>query len=431
MDKIFETLKKKDLEGFEVYFEETESNPIIFEQNELQSLEKKFDRGVGVRVIHRGRLGFSSTNDLERPDEVVEYALESAKYGEKVNYTFPGPSETERLQIYSDEGWPESERIEIGKRILEELKGLAKDVKIDMELNHSRKKVLILNSAGLRAKMEKTFYSFEISGFTITESGFVWVYEQKASLKPLPPFDDLIGKLLEKLEHANRTARSKSGELKVVFAPQALFSLIRPFAVGLNGKNIAKKISPLTDRVGEKIIGENITFIDDGTKPWSWGTRPFDDEGIPVRKRFLIEKGVLRGYLLDLNTSSKVGMQSTGNAFRKYTSLPSPSFNNLIIEPGEVPSSEILKDLDYGIVVHSVIGGGQSNLLAGDFSLNIGLGFLVENGEIVGRVKDTMVAGNVYDCFNRVYAISKDTEALGPYILPYIAFEKLSVTSKE
>jgi len=431
MEKIVEILKKKDLEGFEVYLEETESNPVIFEQNELQSLEKKFDRGVGVRLIRNGRLGFSSTNDFESPDEVVEYALESARYGEKVNYSFPGPSETADLQIYSDEGWPEKERIEIGNRILEELKGLARDVKIDMELDYTRKKATIINSAGLQVEMEKTFYSFEISGFTITESGFVWVYEQKASLKPLPPFDDLIRKLLKKLEHADRTARSKSGELKVVFAPQALFSLIRPFAVGLSGKNIAKKISPLTNRIGEKIVGENITFIDDGTIPWSWGTRPFDDEGIPVKKRFLIEKGVLRGYLLDLNTSSKIGMESTGNAFRKYSSLPSPSFNNLLIEPGEIPSSEIFKDIDYGIVVHSVIGGGQSNLLAGDFSLNIGLGFLIEKGEIVGRVKDTMVAGNVYDCFNRVYAVSRDTEALGPYILPYIAFEKLNVTAKE
>ncbi len=431
MEKFIDILRKKGLEEFEVYLEETESHPVTFEQNELQSLESKVETGVGLRIIRDGRLGFSSTNDIDKPEEVVDFAIESSKFGEKVEFQFPEPQQYQSYQIFSNEGWPEKERIEIGRSFLEKLREFGSDIKIDMELVYARQRISIVNSKGLETHLERTRYFFGISGFTITESGFVWVYEQRGSAKPLTGLEDTLEKLIQKLELAKKVAKVKSGCMKVIFAPQALTCLLYPILMGVSGKLVAKKISPLTGKLDEKVLGENITILDDGTIPWHLGTVPFDCEGIPVSKKFLVEKGILRNYLLDLKTAAKLNLTPTGNAHRRYNTLPTPNINNLVLEPGHWTSNEMIRSLDYGIIVHSVIGAGQSNVIAGDFSVNIGLGFLVEKGEIVGRVKDTMVAGNVYDCFKKVYAISRDTETLGSYILPYVAFDGLSVTSKE
>ena len=99
-----------------------------------------------------------------------------------------------------------------------------------------------------------------------------------------------------------------------------------------------------------------------------------------------------KNYIYDLQTAGIMNAKSTGNGTRSFASQPSPGNSNVIIEPGEMKFEDMIKDMKRGILVDQVLGGGQSNILAGEFSVNIDLGFLVENGEIVGRVK------GLYDC---------------------------------
>ena len=87
----------------------------------------------------------------------------------------------------------------------------------------------------------------------------------------------------------------------------------------------------------------------------------------------------------------------------------------------------MIRSMKRGLLVQQVLGAGQSNVIAGEFSVNIDLGFLVENGEIVGRVKDCMIAGNVYDAFNHIAAVGSESEFRGSTRTPAIHFESLTV----
>ena len=126
-----------------------------------------------------------------------------------------------------------------------------------------------------------------------------------------------------------------------------------------------------------------------------------------------------------------MGTASTGHGQRDFSTQPQPATTNLSIAPGRKTLAEIVKSIDRGIIVHDLLGAGQSNLLAGDFSANIGLGFKIEKGRVTGRVKDAMVAGNVYDLLkNQLAAISKETEWQGANLTPAMLFDGVSVAAK-
>ena len=120
--------------------------------------------------------------------------------------------------------------------------------------------------------------------------------------------------------------------------------------------------------------------------------------------------------------------KSTGNGNRGFSSQPSPGNSNVIVDPGNMPFEAMIKNVKYGVLVDQVLGGGQSNILAGEFSVNIDLGYLIENGEIVGRVKDCMFAGNVFDVFNNIIAIGDKSGWQGSTKVPPFYFRAINVS---
>jgi PmbA protein len=99
-----------------------------------------------------------------------------------------------------------------------------------------------------------------------------------------------------------------------------------------------------------------------------------------------------------------------------------------VLEPGDASMADMLRGIEHGILVEDVLGGGQSNVLAGEFSVNVDLGFLVRKGEIVGRVKDCMLAGNVFDVFNRIRALGSEQEVHASLVAPPVCFDAVSVS---
>ena len=149
-----------------------------------------------------------------------------------------------------------------------------------------------------------------------------------------------------------------------------------------------------------------------------------------ARRKAIFENGVLKEFLYDLQTAGHMGAQSTGNGVRGYSSAPSPGIANVRLAGGSTPYRKILSGLKRGLLIEAALGAGQSNVLAGAFSVNVELGFLIENGEIVGRVKDCMLAGNAFDAFNHIRDISAETGWHGSTELPYVCFESLSVAGR-
>ncbi len=174
-------------------------------------------------------------------------------------------------------------------------------------------------------------------------------------------------------------------------------------------------------------------------------TLPDSGTGIPQQVRYLAHEGIGHRQLrspqhpeadeqeevYDLQTAGLMHTHSTGHGHRGYSSLPIPDYTNLVIQPGNIPYQKMIDEMDEGVIVHQVLGSGQSNILAGDFSLNIDLGFKIQNGQIVGRVKDTMVSGNIFTAFKKIGALSQEVENSGNLIAPYILLDQINITSAE
>ena len=140
---------------------------------------------------------------------------------------------------------------------------------------------------------------------------------------------------------------------------------------------------------------------------------------------------MVTSFLYDLQTAALAGTKSTGSGRRSRGGLPTPSPGAFIITPGNTSLDEMVEDIKEGLVVEQLMGAGQGNILGGDFSGNVLLGFKVENGKIVGRVKDTMVSGNIYQLLNEITAIGSDAKWVGGFLnTPSIYCPSVSVASK-
>jgi PmbA protein len=149
------------------------------------------------------------------------------------------------------------------------------------------------------------------------------------------------------------------------------------------------------------------------------------------RRNTLIEGGVLKGFLYDLKTAAQSGVESTGNGSRGLFSPPNPSPTNLIFSAGDTPLSEMIDGIEEGLLVENALGLGQGNILSGAFSNSLSLAFKIEKGEIVGRVKDVSIAGNVYGLLEDVSAVSQETAWVYRRIrLPYILLPDMNVVTK-
>lgn len=220
--------------------------------------------------------------------------------------------------------------------------------------------------------------------------------------------------LQEMLRLAERTVPAPTGPTRVLLTPEAFRTWLRGIWMGINGRTVAKGESPLAGRVGERILAPAITIEDQPHRPHSPSARALDENGVPTRTRTLIDQGVLTGFLYDLDSAGLAGEEPTGH---DHCAPIDP-----ILRPGARPWAELLAGIDDGLLLTSnLIGFGQGNLINGDFSANVGLGYRVQNGEIVGRVKDTMVAGNLYAILGGTVALSREREYAEAY--PYALVE--------
>ncbi len=422
----------KGAQAAEVIEVVTEEERCEFKAGNLKGVEKRESRGWGLRIIREGRIGFSSSTDPTKRKELVENALTSARYGQEARFGFPSSAKLPSVKAKDPDLIPFSldQAIEHFNQVAELIRSANPSIYLEGYIQKEVAQERIINSEGLDSGFEHTSFDFLISGLLVGPEGLLPIYEGAFSGRLRLEGERLARSLLEKAELAKRIASVRSGRLPVIFAPEALISLLTSLEMGVNGKLVQKGSSPLCGRLGEEVLSPQINLYDDGTRDLLQGSRPLDGEGTPIHRISLFEKGVLKNYLFDLQTGGMMGAGSTGNAVRSFDTQPRPGINNLILEPGERQMEELIQRIDEGILIYEVLGGGQSNLLAGDFSLNVDLGYKIENGELTGRVKDTMVSGNVYEAFREIREIGSVQKEVGEYLIPPVVFDSISVSGK-
>ncbi|MCX7918827.1 MAG: TldD/PmbA family protein [bacterium] len=428
-------LAKNRTSSAEVYHIRSEDTQVEFKSDELKVMYTRYTNGIGLRVIVDGKIGYSSTTDIDNLPSLVNKAFNSAKYGQEAKFQFPTGKQLHKSKPASDiydiavAQCNVDAMVESGKRLVAFVKENAREAKCDVEIIKRLANIEIINSTGLHVHYQKTLYTEFINAVEVEPDGFLWIDEYYSSGKLVHLPEKLLIRLVDKMKTAKNKVSVTTQLMPVIFAPKALYSILYGFEMGCNGKYIQKGTSPMTGKLGQQIFNSALTIIDDPTIPFGVNSTPYDDEGIVHRPITLVDTGKLTHYIYDLQTAGLMHTHSTGHGHRSFSNLPSPEYTNLVINPGEIPYATLISGIQEGIIVHQILGGGQSNLLAGDFSVNVDLGFKIEKGQIVGRVKDTMVSGNIYDAFRHIAAMSQEQETVGNIIAPAILFEKLNVTS--
>ncbi len=205
-------------------------------------------------------------------------------------------------------------------------------------------------------------------------------------------------------------------------------SLLGHLFEAISGDTIYRQASFLAGRLGEKIAGENVTIVDDGTMPGGFGTAPFDDEGVPSQRTVVVEKGVLKSYLLNTYTAKKLGLKTTGNASRALASTPSVGNGNFFLEPGVQTPEQIIGGIKQGLYVTELLGYGV-NLVTGDFSQGAS-GLWIENGELTYPVEEITVAGNLKDILNNIAEIGNDLEFRSSIAGPTLRIEGMTIAGE-
>jgi len=431
-EKILD-LALKDSDSAEVIYEEGESRSISFENNKLKSVYTKSIRGIGLRVIKDGKIGFSSTTDFRNPQQLVINALESANFGQEAKFEFQTKSQLKETKLFDENvvNYPIDKGIQLGNEAIEKILSVNPGYECGVSIGKGVGKSRLLNSKGLDTSTRSTSFGTSMDILFVKEKGLLWVGEGESSARVDDDLSKLTTKMLYDLKLAEKEVDISTAAYPVVFTSKAIGNLLSTFESGCNGKLVQKGVSPLTGKLGEKIIDERISIYDDPTIDYADGSYDCDDEGVPAQRTPMFEAGVLKNYIFDLQTAGIMNTKSTGNGTRSFSSQPSPGNSNVIVEPGDMKFEDMIKDMKRGILVDQVLGGGQSNVLAGEFSVNIDLGYLVENGEIVGRVKDCMVAGNVFDVFNNIIALGDKSDWHGSLRVPPFYFKSINLAGNK
>jgi PmbA protein len=432
MDKLDNKVSSGEL--FKVNFKTV---PVDYEMNQLKSINSEEVEGWALRIIDNGKIGFSSSTSESQFESTVAKAKEIAQFGQTALFDFPEQikvSPKRKLELYdhsvSEKSIPEM--IEIGNNIVAKAHSLNSELRCDAGIVKQEGQVRYRNTHGASFDYNKTTFASSIMIQDTKEDDMMMLMESWQWGQDAFSLDSLWEKIERKINWGKKIVEIDSGYMPAIFTPKALLVLILPLIAGLNGRMVNKKISPLQNKLEQPLFSPLLSIYSDGTIDYAEGSAPCDDEGIPMRKLPLIEKGILRNYYYDLHNAAEAEVKPTGNGIRNsYHASPSPGISNLVIPEGETPFTDMVKDIKEGIIIDQVLGLGQGNVLSGAFSNNVQLGYKIEKGKVTGRIKNVMIAGNALEVLKDIVAIGSEVDwKSGRYCFPHIYIKSISVATK-
>lgn len=434
MEKLLE-MAKKVCDQAEIYSIDNKQNFVSFENAKLHEIDTKFQSGVSLRIIKDSKLGFAYTRNLINREELLQNALNSLKGGVEANYDFPLTQNLPKLNTYdlSSENISSNQMVEECNRVCESLKKAKGEVSANAYT--STETIRLINTKGTDVMNKSSHFGlYHNVSYPGTAIGIGRVFDDK-KFEKMP--DEMINETVELYNLSSKEVSAKGGKMKVMFMPNSLYSLTWRIESGANSKSVYEKISPIASKVGEKIFSGKITVYDDPLDDKYPGARAFDDEGIATSRFNIVNKGVLENFYYDLNYAKKMNKKSTGHGFRaaqwesdSVSVKPTPNLSYIRFHTGNKSFKELVKSIDRGIIIEGALGAHSGNIPNGDFSIGANPALYVENGEILGQVKDVMVAGNIYELFKNVIDVSDTLYFSYSGLMPSILFDNVNVATK-
>jgi PmbA protein len=408
---------------------------------ELETLKDAGSRGAGLRVLIGKRMGASYTSDLtpEGIRQMVRSAIDlAALTTEDPHADLPDAEEfgsiTTDLQLFSNEtaNLPTEERIDMAKRA--EAAALAVDPRITnsegASFDSSVGGRVFANSRGFLGAYRTSYCS--VSAVPVaTQDGSMerdYWYTTARNYRGLEDPETVGRKAAARALRRLGAVKVDTQRVPVIFEPRTARTLLGNIFEAVDGRAIYRRASFLAGKLGEKIADERITLVDDGTIPGLFGSSPFDDEGVPTRRTPVIERGILKNYLLNTYTARKLDLKTTGNASRGITGNAGIGHGNFFIEAGTRTQEEIIRGVKNGFFVTELIGSGV-NIVTGDYSRGA-VGIWIREGELAFPVSEVTIAGTLQEMLNGIAEIGNDLEFLSSVSAPTIMLGEMTVAGR-
>jgi len=404
---------------------------------ELESLKEAGSRGAGLRILVGRRTGSSYTSDLspEGIEKLVHSAMELADITTEDPHA--GLPEREELgsigdmRLYSEdvEGLDTALKVDLAKRAEEA--ALSFDPRIGNSEGASfdtyAGRHIFANSRGFADEYRSSVCSLGVApvardGESMERDSWDTTARSFAALES----PESVGRTAARraLRRLN-AVKVDTQKVPVVFEPRVARSLLDHIFEAVHGMSIYRHESFLAGMLGEKVANENLTVVDDGTIPGLFGSSPFDDEGVPSRRTVVIERGVLKSYLLNSYAARKLGMKTTGNAARGLAGNAGIGHGNFFAEKGVQTPEQIVAGIPNGFYVTELIGFGV-NVVTGDYSRGAA-GLWIRGGELAYAVSEVTIAGNLKDMLAGLEALGSDLEFRGSVAAPTIKIGEMTV----
>lgn len=404
----------------------------------VDRLTKAREKRLGLRVFVGTRSATTSTSDFSREslDRLVSETCTLAKA--VVEDPVSGLPEAAHmakdwpdLDLYDDTRLDMDVQIDLAKR--GEAAAFAADPRVTnsegAEFDSSSGAVVLANSHGFVGSYKSSSFSLSVSPIA-TEPGTsamqrdAW-YEVQRKFARLGSAESIGQEAARRAVRRLGARKIATKRVPVVFDQETAGSLLANLCSAVSGYGLYKRASFLLDQLGQRIASDLITIYDDGRMEGGLGSRPFDGEGLPTRKNTIVERGVLKSYLLDTYSGKKLGLPSTGNASRSVGESPSVGPTNFYLVPGTRTAAEIIASVKEGLYVTELIGFGI-NMVTGDYSRGA-CGFWIENGELAYPVEEITIAGNLKQMFKDIEVVGSDLVFRGRIASPTLKIAEMMV----
>ncbi len=437
--KLVERARRKGADQAEVWLEVNRESSVKVRDGEVEELTQATSKGVGLRVLAGGRMGFTYTSEFDekKVDELAERALAVAKVSAPDKHNgLPVKAELKKRQGALDLFDPKVAELSADWLVQAsqamERAAKAEDARIaafeSVGGGSTVSEVAFCSSEGIldRAMSTAVFlYAAPVASQGDQLQTGHWV-DFKRYLDELEAPEKIGATAAQRAARMLGARKVKTQRVPVVLDPFMAASFVGGVASAVNGDMVFKKASFLCDKLGERVAPQGVTIVDDGLKARGLATSPFDGEGVPTRRTPVVEKGKLAAFLYDSYTARKAKAKTTANAARSYSSLPHIGLNNFYLEAGPTPPEEILKGVKAGLYVTAMLGRG-ANPITGEYSRGAN-GLWIENGELTFPVQEVTVAGNMLEMLGAIDAVGSDLQFRGGVAAPTLRFAELAVS---
>ncbi len=430
MERLLEMAKRVSDQA-EIYSIAGRSDGVSFENAHLKDIESSMQSGLSLRIIKDDKLGFAYTKNLIHREELIRNAIDSLKGEVEGLFKFPLTKDPPSLDTcdLSIETLANSEMVEECRRVCELLSERSKG-QINISGHRSMSGTRIINSSGTDLSLKSSAYF--LSAQILYPYSYASLHRPLISKAFKKAPDAYLDYLVDTYSRSMREVTPDGGKMKVLFLPETAYVLMWRLQSAASAVSIYQNISPLAEKIGEKIFDEKFSVYNEPLNDSLPGARAFDDEGTPCRRFPIIEKGALKNFYCDLYFAQKLKTVPTGHGFKgSVSSKPVPSLSHLSISPGNISFPDLLKSIDRGIIIAGALGAHSGNIPNGDFSIGLSPGLYVEKGEIIGHVKDAMAAGNIYDTLKNIVAIEDTLYPGSGGTFPSLLFDNINVTTKK